>query len=203
MSPSFLGWTTMQHIESRTPASEKGPQTHSLIGEARSELVRWCVFVVHTGGWWVLFGLVSPTPLKLCSGEVWRMTLVSVCTHSHTGEAVWNPGRGNKGRGPVGTNHAVLPLLPTQGWKSAREASDRCWLCPTASHAGTQPLLQELLHSEQVLTRWSRAGAALSCTDMNSLVLGWWLFWGGSFGLLLSSFDWTFCAAWNLGICFH
>lgn len=82
--------------------------------------------------------------------------------------------------GAVGTNHAVLLLLPTQGWRSAREAPNKswCWLCSTASHTESQPLLQELLHSEQVLSPRSRAGAALSCTDMNSL-LG--MYWAGGF----------------------
>lgn len=105
------------------------------------------------------------------------------------------------GEGPVGTNHAVLLLLPTQGCRSARETPNKswCWLCFAAFHTGSQPLLQELLRSEQVLSHCSRAGAALPCTDMNSLVLDGWVFLAGSFGLLLSSFEcfvllgmWTF-----------
>lgn len=193
MYPSSLGWTTMQHIKSRMHASDKGSQTHWLIGEAKSELGWWCVGCCCPH-WWImnvlpaLFRPVSPTPLKLCPGEVWRMELVSIYTHRHTGEAVWSPGRGNKGRETSGSQSCCATSPAHSGLEKCQGSTQQVMVLAVphcisywvpASSAGALAFWTHPYH-------WNRAGAALSCTHMNTLVLGWWLLWEGNFGLLLS-----------------
>lgn len=102
--PSSLGWTTMQYIKSRMVHQTKGLRLSGGRGQIRVTVVVCCC-CPH---WWIMSVLptllrpVSPTPPKLWPGKAWRMELVSTCTHRHTDEAVWNPGRWDNGRGASG-----------------------------------------------------------------------------------------------------
>lgn len=80
----------MQHVKSKMPAQAKSLKLTGRRGQVRvGIMVCFCC-----PQWWImnvfpaLFRPVSPTPLKLCPGEVWRMELVSICIHRHTDEAV-------------------------------------------------------------------------------------------------------------------
>ena len=106
-----------------------------------------------------LFWPVSPTGLKLCPREVWRMAQVRICTHRQHRWGYVKPRRGRTAWRPVGTSHAVLLLLPPQGWRSAREEvpnTSWCWLCPAALDTGSQTLLQQLLQTVRGRSPWSR-----------------------------------------------